>query len=108
MKTDQLMPYREIIAVCSEIHINTMFGQNVEFLNVKPGGTYCLPLGFRGFSLYTYWDICHVWAFISVQPCVSEGLPTDRSPVQEALPHVYKQEKPHHFISLSMRFHLKN
>ena len=32
------MPYREIIAVCSEInkkHINTLCGQNVELLNVK-------------------------------------------------------------------------
>jgi hypothetical protein len=32
------MLYREIIAVCSEIHtkhINTLCGQNVEFLNVK-------------------------------------------------------------------------
>jgi hypothetical protein len=30
----------EIIAVCSRIHtkhINTLCGQNVEFLNVKPG-----------------------------------------------------------------------
>jgi hypothetical protein len=37
------MLYREIIAVCSEIHtkhINTMCGQNVGLLNVKPGGTY--------------------------------------------------------------------
>jgi hypothetical protein len=37
------MLYREIIAVCSEIHtkqINTPCGQNVELLNVKPGGTY--------------------------------------------------------------------
>jgi hypothetical protein len=37
------MLYREIIAVCSEIHtkhINTLCGQNVAFLNVKPGGTY--------------------------------------------------------------------
>jgi hypothetical protein len=37
------MPYREIIAVCSEIHtkhINTLCGQNVGFLNVKVGGTY--------------------------------------------------------------------
>jgi len=37
------MLYREIIAVCSDIHtkhINTLCGQNVEFLNVKPGGTY--------------------------------------------------------------------
>ena len=33
-----LMLYREIIAVCSEIHtkhINTVCGQNVEMLNVK-------------------------------------------------------------------------
>jgi len=32
------MLYREVIAVCSEIHIkhvNTLFGQNVELLNVK-------------------------------------------------------------------------
>ena len=32
------MLYREIIAVCSEIHtkhINTLFGQNIELLNVK-------------------------------------------------------------------------
>jgi hypothetical protein len=37
------MLYREIIAVCSEIHtkhINTLYGQNVEFLNAKRGGTY--------------------------------------------------------------------
>jgi hypothetical protein len=37
------MPYREIIVVCSEIHIkhiNTLCGQNVEFASVKPGGTY--------------------------------------------------------------------
>ena len=37
-KTSQLMLYREIIAVCSEIHtkhINTLCGQNVELLNVK-------------------------------------------------------------------------
>jgi len=38
IKTSQLMLYREIIAVCSEIHtkhINTLYGQNVELLNVK-------------------------------------------------------------------------
>ena len=32
------MLYREIIAVCSEIytkHINTLCGQNVEFVNVR-------------------------------------------------------------------------
>jgi hypothetical protein len=34
------MLYREIIAVCSEIHTNTLCGQNVEFVNAKPGGTY--------------------------------------------------------------------
>ena len=31
------------MAVCSEIHtkhINTVCGQNVEFVNVKPGGTF--------------------------------------------------------------------
>jgi hypothetical protein len=35
------MLYSEIIAVCSEIHtkhINTLCGQNVQFVNVKPGG----------------------------------------------------------------------
>ena len=35
------MLYREIIAVYSQIHtkhINTLCGQNVELLNVKPGG----------------------------------------------------------------------
>jgi hypothetical protein len=34
---------REIIAVCSETHtnhINTLCGQNVQFVNVKPGGIY--------------------------------------------------------------------
>ena len=33
------MLYREIMAVCSEIHtkhINTLCGQNVELLNAKP------------------------------------------------------------------------
>ena len=37
------MLYREIIAVCSPIHtkhINTLCGQNVEYLSVKTGGTY--------------------------------------------------------------------
>ena len=35
------MLYREIIALCSEIHtkhINILCGQNVEMVNVKPGG----------------------------------------------------------------------
>ena len=37
-ETSQLMLFREIMAVCSEIntkHINTLCGQNVELLNVK-------------------------------------------------------------------------
>jgi len=37
------MPYREIIAVCFEIHTKhtkTLCGQNVEFVNVKLGGIY--------------------------------------------------------------------
>ena len=37
------MLYREIIAVCSQIHtkhVNTLCGLNVEFFNGKPGGTY--------------------------------------------------------------------
>jgi len=38
IKTSQLMLYKEIIAVCFEIHTkhtNTVFGQNVELLNVN-------------------------------------------------------------------------
>ena len=43
IKTSQLMLYREIIAVCSEIHtkhIKTLCGQNVELVNVTVVGTY--------------------------------------------------------------------
>jgi len=39
---------REIIVVCSEIHtkcINALCGQNVEFVNFKPGGTYSVTTG---------------------------------------------------------------
>ena len=37
------MLYREIMAVCSEIHtkhINTLCGLNVEVFSIKPDGTY--------------------------------------------------------------------
>jgi len=37
------MLYREIIAVCPQIHtkhINTLYGENVEFFNVRPGGVH--------------------------------------------------------------------
>jgi hypothetical protein len=42
---------REIIAVCSEIHtkhINTLCGQNVQFVNVKPAGTYSNHWALKG------------------------------------------------------------
>jgi hypothetical protein len=42
---------REIIAVCSQIHtkhINTVCGENVEFLNVTFGGTYNDHWGLEG------------------------------------------------------------
>jgi hypothetical protein len=37
------MLYREIIAVCSEIHtkhINTLYGENKDVLNIRACGTY--------------------------------------------------------------------
>ena len=42
---------REIIAVCSEIHTkytHILCGQNVEWLNVKPGGTYSNHYAVKG------------------------------------------------------------
>jgi len=45
------MLYKEIIAVCSEIHtthINTVCGQNAEFMNVKCGGTYSNQWNLKG------------------------------------------------------------
>jgi hypothetical protein len=44
------MLYREIIAICSEIHtkhINTLCGQNVELLNVKPLGASGIKVGIK-------------------------------------------------------------
>jgi hypothetical protein len=49
------MLYREKIALCSEIHtkhINTLCGQNVEFVNVKPGGTYSNHWAIKSYSAY--------------------------------------------------------
>ena len=45
------MLYRQIIAVCSKIHtknINTLCGQNVEFVCVEPGGTYSYHWALKG------------------------------------------------------------
>ena len=42
------MLYSEIIAVCSQTHIkyiNSLCGQNVQLLNLKPAGTYHNPIG---------------------------------------------------------------
>jgi hypothetical protein len=49
------MLFREIIAVCSEIHtkhINTLCGQNVEFVNVITDGTYSDHWALNGYSSY--------------------------------------------------------
>jgi len=43
IKTRELMLYKEITSVCFQIHtkhINTLWGQNTQFLNVTAGGTY--------------------------------------------------------------------
>ena len=57
------MLYREIIAVCSEIHtkhINTLCGQNVELLNVKTYGTYSNHCAVHMVTVlrYIYWPLC--------------------------------------------------
>jgi hypothetical protein len=47
------MLYREIIAVCSEIHtkhINTLCGQNVGFVSVRHGGTYSKYWALKGYD----------------------------------------------------------
>ena len=56
------MLYREIIAVCSQIHtkhINTLCVQNVEFVNVKPGG-HIVIIGRLRFN-----NICYTGATIA-------------------------------------------
>ena len=70
------MLYTEIIAVCSEIHtehINTLSGQNVELLNVKPGSTLryssyravnTLRLGYKNRQLMLYSEIIAVYSQI--------------------------------------------
>jgi hypothetical protein len=49
------MLYREIIAVCSEIHtkhINTLRGQSMQFVNVKPSGTNSNHWALKGADVY--------------------------------------------------------
>jgi hypothetical protein len=43
------MMYKVKVAVCSEIRTkhSTQSEHHVEFLNVTPGGTYKIPLGFK-------------------------------------------------------------
>jgi len=51
IKTSQLMLYREIIAICSQIHkkhINAVCGKNVEFVIVKPDGIYSNHWALKG------------------------------------------------------------
>jgi hypothetical protein len=51
IKTTQLITYRNIIAVCSHIHtehITILCGQNVELVNVEPGGTYTHHCSLKG------------------------------------------------------------
>jgi hypothetical protein len=51
-KNRQLVQYREIIAICSEIHTKqiALCGQNLEFVNVKMA-VRILTTGFRGLNL---------------------------------------------------------
>ena len=64
------MLYREIIAVCSEIHakhINTLCGQNVELLNY---GTYSDHWAVKSYCL----KVTHIVALL----CYSSGVSTSR------------------------------
>jgi len=51
------MLYREVIAICSHIHtehINTLCGQNVEYLHVKPGWTHFIHPILKGSNVCTF------------------------------------------------------
>jgi hypothetical protein len=66
--TNQLILYREIMAVCSEIHtkhINTLCGQNVEFVNVKPGGTYSNHNDLKHWIVFSCWRKARTRPFVS-------------------------------------------
>jgi hypothetical protein len=62
------MLYREIIAVCSQIqtkHINTLCGQNVERVNVKPGGAYSNHWPVKGLRISQKLCLCELISRIS-------------------------------------------
>jgi hypothetical protein len=77
IKTSKLMLYREIIAVCSQIHtkhINTLCGQNTVFLNVTAGGTYSDHWALEGYmsviktsQLMLYREIISVFSEIHIK-----------------------------------------
>ena len=64
------MLYKQIIAICSEIHkkhITTLFGHNVEFVNFKLGGAYIdqcavhiVTTGLYRYKIWSYHPICNV------------------------------------------------
>ena len=93
-----LMLYREIIAVCSQIHtehINTLCGQNVEFVNVKPLGTYSKHWALNGLNflrrLVTDWSPGGAgFFFSSVQVGSWEGPPKLISNEQALFPFANK------------------
>jgi len=73
IKTSQLKLYREIIAVCSQIHtkhINTLCGQNVELLNVK----LVVHIVITGPSKASNFDSYIVLACLFRVPSCSQGL----------------------------------
>ena len=58
------MLYKEINAVCSEIHIkyiNTLCGLNVKFVSVKPGEHITVTEGFERLAIWyvraRYWSL---------------------------------------------------
>jgi hypothetical protein len=70
------MLYREIIAVCSEIHtkhINTLCGQNVDLLNVKMA-VHIVTTGFLGYFL-----VCLVAEQFAVRPVAAAVTPVPSS-----------------------------
>jgi hypothetical protein len=65
------MLYREIIAVCSQIHtkpINTLCGQDAECLCVKPSGTYS---DHCAISVTSQWSLCAPFALTAEAPPVT-------------------------------------